>query len=265
MDEPTYRRLLVRRIREPHDPARQSMNADRLGELADSIAAEGLHQPVGVVLDADGDGGELAWGHRRLKAHQLLQREWIDAKCFPLGTDLALARWSENGQRDDLNPLEEAGEVRRFLERGHPLAYVARMFRRSEAWVKDRLALLDLPDDLKACVAEKSLALAVVRVLRDVDHQGYRESLIREAVANGANERTAEVWRAHYLAERERIVKNHVTIEQMAAERASLRVYVPCDWCERPTPIELSRTVRLCGEDYAGLMGAREHREAPTT
>ena len=252
-----YRKFPMAAIRPPPDPARHAMDTGKLGDLADSIAAEGLHQPVGLVLDVDGDGATLAWGHRRLLAHRLLRAEYIDAKVFPHGTDLELARWSENGQRDDLNPLEEAGEVRRFLDRGYPLAHISRMFRRSEAWTKDRLALLELPDDLKACITDKSLPLAVVSVLRDVDHAGYRESLIREAVANGATSAVAEVWRAHYLAERTRIISNHVTVEQMIAERASFVITVPCEWCGEAAPIEKSRTWRLCDGCHVEVSRAR--------
>lgn len=261
MENGQYRAFKVAMIREPVDPARMAMDGERLGELADSIAAEGLHQPVGVVLDADGVHADLAWGHRRLLAMRLLGRKLIDAKVFPTGTELDLARWSENGQRDDLNPLEEAHEVRRFLERGHPRAGVARMFRRSEAWLNDRLALLDLPEELRQCVSDKSLSIAVIRVLRDIDHQGYRESLIREAIAHGATAAVCEVWRAHYLSERARIVENHVTVEQMAQERQSFRLMVLCDWCGIEAAVELTRTVRLCATDYAGLMGARNGGE----
>lgn len=256
--EGSYQPFLVKNIEAPADPARTSIDPDRLGELADSIAAEGLHQPVGVVLCNDGVRAELAWGHRRLLAVRLLRRDWIDAKVFQHGTDLQLARWSENGQRADLDPLEEAGEVRRFLAAGHPFAYIARMFRRSPAWVKDRLALLDLPDDLRECISNGTLNLAVVSVLRDVDNALYRESLIREAVTHGASAAVAEVWRAHYLADRVRIISNTVTIEQLAEERKTFKLLVPCDWCGVDAPVEVTRTWRLCEGCHVEVTAARK-------
>lgn len=260
MEQGVYRAFAVSLIREPVDPARQSIDQETLGELADSIAAEGLHQPIGLVLDADGDGAVVAWGHRRLLAHRLLRAELIDAKVFPAGTDLALARWSENGQRADLNPMEEAGEVKRFLEKGYPISQIRRMFRRSEAWVNDRLALLTLPDDLKACITNRSLSLAVVAILRDIDHDGYRESLVREAISHGATAAAADVWRAHYAAERIRIISNHVTIEQLAQERQAFTITVACEWCQQPTAVELTRSWRLCSGCHAEMSTAR--REA---
>jgi len=258
MEQGVYRAFAVSLIREPDDPARQSIDPQSLGELADSIAAEGLHQPIGLVLDADGEGAVVAWGHRRLLAHRLLRAELIDAKVFSAGTDLALARWSENGQRADLNPMEEAGEVKRFLEKGYPLAQIRRMFRRSEGWVNDRLALLTLPADLQECVRNKSLALAVVAILRDIDHEGYRESLIREAIKNGTTAGAADVWRAHYAAERLRIISNHVTIEQLAQERQAFTITVSCEWCEQQTAVELTRIWRLCSGCYAEMATARK-------
>lgn len=257
MEQGVYRAFEVSRIRAPEDPARKSMDPETLGELADSIAAEGLHQPIGLVLDADGNGGVVAWGHRRLLAHRLLRAELIDAKVFPAGTDLALARWSENGQRADLNPLEEAEEVQRFIARGYAPSQIRRMFRRSAKWVDERLELLTLPPDLRECVTNKSLALAVVAVLRDIDHDGYRTALIRDAIAHGATAAAADVWRAHYFAERVRIISNHVTVEQLARERESFVITVACDWCEQAVAVELTRTWRLCTRCHDEVVSVR--------
>jgi len=253
----TYRPYLVRLIQAPPDPARETIDPARLGELADSIAAEGLHQPVGVVLEPDGERAVLAWGHRRLLAVRSLQREWIDAKVFPHGTDLALARWSENGQRADLNPIEEAHEVRRALTRGMTRAEVARQFRRSEYWMKDRLELLTLPEDLQACVRDRSLSTAVVRALRDVDHDEYRASLVRQALTHGATAAVAEVWRAHYLSDRGRIISNTVAVSQLAIERGAFKLMLPCDWCQQMTAVEATRTWRLCDGCHAEVTEAR--------
>jgi ParB/RepB/Spo0J family partition protein len=253
-----YQSFPLDKIKAPPDPARATLDPQRLGDLADSIAAEGLHQPVGLVLDAGGEGATLAWGHRRLLAHRLLQRELIDAKVFPAGTDLSLARWSENGQREDLNALEEAGEVRRFLERGMPRAQIARQFRRSEAWVSERLALLELPDDLQACIREHTLPLAVLRALRDVDNPSYRASLIRQGVTHGVTATVAEVWRAHYLSDRDRINRNEVTLEELAASRQEYVLKVGCDWCDEEHLVQDTRTWRLCNRCAAEVAEAKK-------
>lgn len=253
----TYQPYRVRSIKAPADPARETINPARLGELADSIAAEGLHQPVGVVLEPDGAAAVLAWGHRRLLAVRLLGWEWIDAKVFPTGTDLTLARWSENGQRADLNPLEEAHEVRRAMARGIPTLEICRQFRRSAYWLKDRLELLELPEDLQACIRDHSLSTAVVRALKDIDNDEYRASLIHQAVTHGATAAVCEVWRAHYLSDRDRIVSNTVALSQLAAERVAFKILVPCDWCQEDVAVERSRAWRLCDSCHAEVTEAR--------
>lgn len=241
-----FERLPVEAIREPSHQLRDEIDPQALGELADSMAAEGLHQPIGVRGPDDSSRYEIVWGHRRLLAARLLQWATIPARVFPRDYDPLLAAVSENLQRADLNPLEEAHAVARFRERGQPVAAIARLFRRTPAWVTDRLALLELPADLQSAVAGKRLSLAVVRILAEIDHEEYRGELIREAERTGATAATAEVWRAHFLSDRQRIVGNHLAVEQIIHERASFVITYPCDWCGELHPYERTRSWRLC-------------------
>jgi ParB family chromosome partitioning protein len=250
-------RLPLARIRPPGHQLRASIDPQALGELADSMATEGLHQPIGCRgPDAAGDY-EIVWGHRRLLAAGLLLWADIPARVFPASYDPLLAAVSENLQRADLNPLEEATACLRFVERGVAVPAIARLFRRSDVWVRDRLALLELPDDLRAVVAERTLPLAVVRVLADVDHDGYRQELLREAVRSGISATTAEVWRAHFFAERERLVKNLATVEEIASARASFVISYPCEWCDAMTAFEHTTSWRLCGSCNGELRHAK--------
>jgi ParB family chromosome partitioning protein len=241
-----YESIPLSQIREPDHRLRETIDPGALGELADSMAAEGLHQPIGVRVLPDPGGYEVIWGHRRLLAARLLLWPTIAARIFPTEYDPLLAAVSENLQRADLTPLDEAHALVRFVERGHPIVAMARLFRRSEQWVRERLALVDLPADLQEVVAARTLPLAVVRVLADVDHPEYRAELLREALRTGASAATAEVWRAHYLADRERLATNLATIQEMVERRESWRLMIDCDVCGLTTVYENTRSVRCC-------------------
>ena len=90
----------------PHQP-RKVIDPEAVRELANSIDAEGLLQPI--VVRSTEHGYELIAGERRLRAHQHLGRSKILARVLQV-TDLSSASLSliENLQREELNPIEEA-------------------------------------------------------------------------------------------------------------------------------------------------------------
>lgn len=260
-----YQRIPLARIQEPSHRLRASIDVERLGALADSMAAEGLHQPIGLRGPFPTGLYEIAFGHRRFLAAQLLRWPDIAARLYPADFDPLLASVSENLQRDALSPIEEALAVRRFIDRGEPEAAIARLFRRSAAWVKARLDLLALPDDLRGAVHEGTVKVAVALPLADVDNDEYRATLLDEAVRTGASARTVEVWRAHYLSERERLVRNLVTVTEIAARREDYRIKIGCDGCGREVDYRETESWRFCTPCAHDLrVAAAEAAAAPT-
>lgn len=261
-----YQRVPLALIREPSHCLRVSIEPGSLGELADSMAAEGLHQPIGV-RGPGGDGGfEVVWGHRRLLAARLLAWPTIAARVFPATYDPLLAAISENLQRTDLTPIEEAHAVARFLERGQARVAIARLFRRSPAWVDARLALLELPEDLRAAIQEHRLTVTVAEQLGAIDHEPYRRSLIAEAERTGATGTVAALWRQHYLADRDRIVSNALAIEEIASRREAWKILVPCELCGENHEYQHTRSLRVCHpclDAVLALVAAEATRASP--
>lgn len=241
-----YQRVPLALIREPGHCLRASIEPGSLGELADSMAAEGLHQPIGVRGPAADGMYEIVWGHRRLLAARLLVWPAIAARVFEPTYDPLLAAVSENLQRTDLTPIDEARAIQRFVDRGQPIVAIARLFRRSPEWIGGRLDLLNLPEDLQRAVESRALPLSVVGALAAIDHEPYRQDLIAEAIRTGASGPTAEVWRAHYLADRDRIVSNQLAVQEIAARRDAWKILVPCDLCEREVEYQDTQSVRVC-------------------
>jgi len=243
---PTDLRVALHLIDPPENPSRETIDPERVGALADDIAANGLLQPMGVT-GPDGAGRyRIAYGHRRLLALELLKWRDVTVKCWPAGTDVALLRVSENNIREQLTPLEQAAECRGFLERGVPVSGIARLFRRSHQWVLERLELLELPDDVRLALNDGGVSMAVARVLGGIDHDAYRAQLIAEARRTGANGRTVEVWAAHYQADRERIISNHLAVEEIVRNRDNWKIMVPCELCAELCDYPTTRTLRAC-------------------
>ena len=134
--------------RNPDQPRRKFDEAE-LGELAASIAARGVLQPI-LVRPAPGAPGEwqIVAGERRWRAAQkaglhtvpILVRELSDAEVLEIGI-------VENVQRADLDPIEEALGYHALLDRfGHTQAEIAQTVGKSRSHVANALRLLMLPD-----------------------------------------------------------------------------------------------------------------------
>src|SRR5919108_435401 len=113
----------------PSDPARESVDPARLGELADDMAVNGLLQPVGLRGPSPEGRYEVIWGDRRVRAARLLGWASIPARVAPWSTDPALGRMAENFMREQLNVREEARTIKALHERGYSFAQIARILR----------------------------------------------------------------------------------------------------------------------------------------
>ncbi len=153
------------RIKRGRYQPRQVFEPEALQELADSISAQGVIQPI--VVRPDGDHFELVAGERRWRAAQLAGLQKIPAVIRELDARATAAiALIENIQREDLNPLEEAQAFMRLIEE-FDLTHqqVADSVGRSRAAVSNLLRLLDLADPVKEQVNKGLLDMGHARAL----------------------------------------------------------------------------------------------------
>jgi len=175
----------------PYQP-RTHVDEEALSELAASIEASGLLQPV-LVRPRNGKF-ELIAGERRLRAIQRLGWAKIPAvvKDVDDRTLLTLAL-IENLQRDDLTAIDEAyGYHRLGDEFKLPQAEIARLVGRNRSTVANVLRLLKLPEEVKALVQEGRLSEGHARALLAVENESEVIRLAKEAVAEGWSVREIE-------------------------------------------------------------------------
>lgn len=137
-----------------------------LTELAESIRARGVIQPIIVRPQSDGRY-QIVAGERRWRAAQRAQLHEIPALVRDLDdrevTALALI---ENLQREDLNPVEEARAYRRLSdEEGMTQAEIAGLVDKSRSHIANMQRLLELPDEVLGLVAAGSLSMGHARAL----------------------------------------------------------------------------------------------------
>ncbi len=155
----------IDRIRRGRYQPRRHFDPDALQELADSIAAQGLVQPI--VVRATDDGYELIAGERRWRAAQIAGLSELPAVVRALDEQAAAAvGLIENIQRQDLNPLEEARAIARLVEDfGLSHQQVAATVGRSRASVSNLLRLQELDDTAKELVESGQLEMGHARAL----------------------------------------------------------------------------------------------------
>jgi len=135
-------------VRPNPDQPRKVFDQERLGELAASIRAHGLLQPI--VVRRMAGGFELIAGERRLRAAGLAGIDALPALVREVDDPLELAL-IENLQREDLSPLEEAEALATLIERhGYSHREVADLLGKSRPYVSNTLALTRLPAPVKA-------------------------------------------------------------------------------------------------------------------
>lgn len=184
--EGALRELLVTQIKPNPFQPRRSFDETALAELAASIKASGLLQPL--VVRANGTAFELIAGERRWRAVQ--QLGWARVPVVVKEADdrqLLTLALIENLQRDDLTPIDEATGYQRLMEEFTiPQAEVARLVGKDRSTVSNSLRLLKLPAEVQTMLEQRELtegharallALAapdeIVRVAREAAEQGW--------------------------------------------------------------------------------------------
>ncbi len=186
------RQLPVDVIRRGKYQPRSAIQAERLEELADSIRAQGVVQPI-VVRPIGFDQYEIIAGERRWRAAQQAGLHEIPAVIRKVEDQAAMAMaLIENIQREDLNPMEEAVALQRLItefELTHQMA--AEAVGRSRTAVTNLLRLFELNEDVKSLLEAGELEMGHARALLGL--RGAQQSEIaRKVVSRGLSVRETE-------------------------------------------------------------------------
>jgi ParB family chromosome partitioning protein len=192
--EGDLRHLPVDIIRRGKYQPRTDMHPESLEELADSIRAQGIIQPI-LVRPVSSSEFEIIAGERRWRAAQLAGLHEIPAvvKDVPDQAAVAMAL-IENIQRENLNPMEEAKALQRLIDEfslTHQM--VAEAVGRSRAAVSNLLRLFDLNDDVKDMLEHRQLEMGHARALLGLSGAQQSETA-RKVVARGLSVRETEQW-----------------------------------------------------------------------
>ena len=175
----------------PHQP-RKAIEPAALAELAESIRAEGLLQPI--VVRKVGEKFQLVAGERRWRAFQQLKLKTIPARVIT-ASDASSASIAliENLQREGLNPMEEAyGYASLIRDFDLTQETAAERVGKARASVANALRLLQLDAELQGFIAKNLLSVGHAKVLLGLENAAERQLLARRAIEEGLSVRAVE-------------------------------------------------------------------------
>ena len=168
--------------RSPYQP-RQDFPQDSLQELADSIRAQGVVQPIVVRPVSSGTAYEIIAGERRWRAAQLAGLHEVPAVIRRMDDQSALCMaLIENIQREDLNPLEQARALSRLMaEFDMTHDAIADAIGRSRSAVTNLLRLLDLSERVRKLLEQGALEMGHARAMLTLPADSQLEVALKVA------------------------------------------------------------------------------------
>ncbi len=174
---------------------RVQMDDARLDELARSIRANGIIQPI--VVRKVGSRFQIIAGERRWRAAQRagLVKVPIVVRDMPAGGDKKLLEMAliENIQREDLNPIEEAAAYQRLADTfGLKQEEIAAAVGKERSTVANFVRLLKLPEEVRHLLASGALSMGHARALLGLPDEQQQRHTAREVIARGLSVRETE-------------------------------------------------------------------------
>ena len=171
---------------------RKDMDPEKLKELSDSIAAQGIIQPI-IVRKIAPEKYEIIAGERRWRAAQLAELQEVPVLVKDLDDRSVMAiALIENIQREDLNALEEAEALHRLLDE-FELTHqqIAESIGKSRTTVTNLLRLLDLANEVKSMLSRGQLEMGHARALLGLE-EGKQIEIANKAVKQNLSVRAVE-------------------------------------------------------------------------
>lgn len=190
---------------------RKYFSESALYELADSIKQQGVLQPITVRPIADTDRYEIVFGERRYRASVIAGMEEIPVIVSELSDEAAEEMAiTENLQRKDVTPMEEANAYQRLIETGrHTIETLAVRFGKNENYIRTRLKFTALIPEIAALLEADEITISVAaeicRYGEDIQREVYEKHL--------QNENNYNSWRGLKAADVAKRIENNYTTD----------------------------------------------------
>jgi ParB family chromosome partitioning protein len=237
----------MRMIDRPVKIARETIDPERVRELAESIRESGLQQPI-KVRPVNGRF-EIVFGDRRYLAHKLLELKTIKAIVTEMDDqETVVIRGIENLQRENLSPSEEAATYMALKsEGGLGVMAIAKRTGKSPQTIKRYLDFGGYPEEVRRAVDQKKITLNVLELLREIEDPDAFKYHFEMAAANGVTTAVARLWVDDYLKAKAGTYYSDIgALPPGGTESAPRPVYMTCECCLGAVEMKDVRSVVVC-------------------
>lgn len=262
-----YRSIPLAQIRDPQQPARETMDEVRFAELVDSIKAVGLIEPI-IVKDC-GTDFEVVAGHRRTMACRAAGLQDVPCMIRRNKTVSNIAVMiHENAFREDMNPIQEARFYAQAMEEeaDNDVDKLCAMLKRDRAHVEGRLLLLFGHKPVVDALEAGRISIAAARALNKLTNVGVLPMLLDSAMNQGATARQVTEWVREYDGMPPIAVTQSAAADTADAAGTAQPSSVPtCQFCRQQKHAHMMRMVwfhEYCLDGLDGLMNGHQHGAA---
>ncbi len=197
------------------DQPRKVFDEDKIQDLADSITANGIIQPL--IVRKSKVGYEIVAGERRwraarkagLKEVPCLVRQFTEEENM-------LVTIIENMQREDLNPIEEAEGLSKMMDKyGMTQEQVSKSVGKSRPYIANSLRLLKLPEEVRKALSAGQISAGHARAILSAGSEKRQKEICAKVIAEGLSVRDTEklvAKKPKSAPEKHRSVKNRETV-----------------------------------------------------
>jgi ParB/RepB/Spo0J family partition protein len=260
----TFKEVVLAALVPPERPMRTESLYEGLDELKESMATNGLQQPIGVKDLGEGKA-RIIWGMRRALAARELG--WLTISAYVYGEgegDETLLMAHENFHRTQLNPIEEGEFYARLIaEHDISVAEAARRCRRTASHVGRLLGLLVGDPAVRDAVRDGKISQAQAREINSIKDDPGRANALKYASESGMTANHIRLWR-----EQREVSGISAEIQRVGEMRESLpppdmRVSMRCSLCSEYHELGTVQVWNVCNKciDYVsrGVALLQEH------
>lgn len=230
----------------PDGHVRMDIPERTIFELSESLKEVGLIQAI-LITPVDGRY-EVVVGHRRYLAAKRLNWDKIKAEVKKLDKkEIAVMRATENLQREDLSPIEEAAiYLDLFNESGFTLKMIADKMGRASSYIKRRMELLRLDDEIQKAVHQRKIGIEIGEILSKIEDKKELYRYLEMAIENGVTKDVANMWVDDIRKSIQYLNSREMGDRHIAEEIIPEKIYTPCQFCEGPMEYKDMRVVKIC-------------------
>lgn len=230
----------------PDFALRMEIDHDYIAELAQSISEIGLLQPI--LLARVGNRFEIVAGQCRFLAHQKAGLLKIKAIVRDMSREeIVIARATENLNRKDLTPIEEASTYLNLINvHGISIDDVAKKVGKSRGLVKRRMDLLRMPAKLQDAVHKKKISISVAEELWPISDETALDYYLSFALDGGCTRDVARAWCKDWRDSVRRDKSAGESGGETYAPNEPRPIYVTCDLCTGPMELGHEIPLRIC-------------------